>query len=560
MEELEVSTSDPLHITTDPRNNLGIVINYPFEYQNTSIQVIITVSDELGTFKENLNIRITDNFPPQQVSQLPAIVFLEDTIVEKAFNLDKYFVDLDDSSIEYTIYNSTINVSLDNENFVSFSPVHNWFGTEYVRFIATDHMGAFQEVQIIATVLPVNDPPVLAPLPEQVGAENHRWALDLSKYITDVDNDISELKITVDDYHVEVAGANLIFLGSPATQEYVDVRVNDGEFSDSRSIHVKIDLDDKPGEPAIWNKLSNIFLSIILIEVLVLLLAAMVQRRRNKFTVEEVFLIYSGGTLIPHLTRRSQANVDDEIFSAMFTAVQEFISDTFTKSKKRAGEQISKGDWALDELKLGENNILIERSKNTYLAVIFSGKSSKRLRKIVLGLLKRIEDEYGEVLTDWQGDIEKVIGTEKILKPLIKPLSVKEQKAIVKAESSRLGLARAFKTDKSRPATGILNYKTPQTKVEYPKSINLPLDSKPSIEDQYKSMKKPQNQPTQNNKQFNATSKLDKKNQHPTTPVPRNENYHRVLRSMSTQKTPPSKTINTPPLPKLPPHKDKGNP
>jgi hypothetical protein len=155
-----------------------------------------------------------------------------------------------------------------------------------------------------------------------------------------------------------------------------------------------------------------------------------VYRKKSKFTAEEVFLIHQGGTLITHLSRHQQANVDDIIFSGMFTAVQDFIKDTFTQEGSD-GAGGANEDWALDELKLGDNNILIERSENTYLAVIFSGEGSKRLRRIVIKLLENIENKYSGILPTWDGNISQLEGTKEILSVLIKlkEKPEKEQKA-----------------------------------------------------------------------------------------------------------------------------------
>jgi hypothetical protein len=99
----------------------------------------------------------------------------------------------------------------------------------------------------------------------------------------------------------------------------------------------------------------------------------------------------------------------------MFTAVQEFIHDTFVSD----ADQDKDDQWALDELKLGDNNILIERSKHTYLAVIFSGEGSKRLRRKVIRLLDKIENKYSTILPAWSGNKTELKGTKDILSVLI---------------------------------------------------------------------------------------------------------------------------------------------
>lgn len=118
--------------------------------------------------------------------------------------------------------------------------------------------------------------------------------------------------------------------------------------------------------------------------------------------------------------RKSHANIDDEIFSGMFTAIQEFIHDSFVKSSENRNILGFKDDWILDELKLGNNKILIERSEHVYLAVIFSGKSSTRLRKIVTRLLIIIEKRYGDKLNNWDGNLRDIEGVDEILRVLIK--------------------------------------------------------------------------------------------------------------------------------------------
>ncbi|MEW5760898.1 MAG: right-handed parallel beta-helix repeat-containing protein, partial [Candidatus Thermoplasmatota archaeon] len=53
----------------------------------------------------------------------------------------------------------------------------------------------------------------------------------------------------------------------------------------------------------------------------------------KKFAVEEVFLIYRGGLLISHTTRRIKADMDDEIMTGMLTAVRMFVKDAFGREE-----------------------------------------------------------------------------------------------------------------------------------------------------------------------------------------------------------------------------------
>ena len=462
LDELNITISDPTHIKVDEKNRYSLIINYPVEYLNNSVQVILMAFDGLNTTFQYLNITITNNYPPELISQLPNIVFHEDMTLTNAFDLDNYFNDKDDKLIKYSIDNNLVNVTLNNDHTVNFSAPMNWFGMDSVCIRAIDSCGAFQETHITVTVLPVNDAPILLPIPPQFGEENKRWVLDLSDYVKDIDNDFSELEILVDDYNVAISGNILIFHGSPSTREFVEVRVRDGEFSASRLIEVQIQLAPRPQNPKPWDLISNIFWIIIIIELIILLTALIVQRKRNKYTVEEVFFIFEGGTLITHLTRHRQANVDDEIFSGMFTAVQDFIHDSFVMNDDNLGIRSTDNTWNLDELKLGDKKILIEHSINSYLAVIFSGKSSKRLRKVVNRLLEKIEQKYGIVLKKWNGNLDELYGTREILQVLMRPWDKSDKKT--KSDAKRFGLLSDDIDDLTRTATSTMSIKGGITK------------------------------------------------------------------------------------------------
>jgi PKD repeat protein len=430
LDELSVFVSDHDHIRIDEKSNLGLILNYSKKYLNTSIGVSLTVFDGMNSTSANINVIITENFPPKLTSELPLVVFSEDKAIINAFDLDDHFNDVDDNIVNYSIFNyNFLNISLSEDNSVDFFAEQDWFGVEAVGFRATDSFGAFKEVLIDVNVLPVNDPPVILPIPTQYGEENQRWALDLSRYVVDVDNDFSELEFIVDDYNVVISGANLIFLGLPSTRHHIEVRVTDGEYSTGGIIEVEIRSKEDRQSSTPWDTLGNIFTIILFIELIVLVIAIIVQHKRGNFIVEEAFLICKGGLLISHQMRKSHANIDDEIFSGMFTAIQEFIHDSFAKSSESRNILGFKDDWILDELKLGNNKILIERSEHVYLAVIFSGKSSTRLRRIVTRLLNIIEKRYGDKLYHWDGNLRDVEGVDEILRVLIKSSDETDEKS-----------------------------------------------------------------------------------------------------------------------------------
>ncbi len=416
-DELTIIPSELEHIKIDEQNNMVIIINYPKTYMDMSVPVRLTVSDGLDYSFQDIIVTIIEDYPPELLDPLPDVVFLEDVPFINAFDLDNHFLDIDGDVLYYITGNKYINITINTNHTVDFSAPQDWHGSELTYFRATDPTGALQQDLVMVTVLPVNDPPTIFEIPEQHGNESERWVLDLEPYIFDVDNNISELEITIDTEYIVVSGHTLVFLGSPDLPKQVEVLVSDGQFTSSQMIDIHLKYSKPPQSVTLWDLFINILPLLIIIILTLIIIGGMIYRKKNRFTAEEVFLIHKGGTLITHLTRHKQANVDDIIFSGMFTAVQEFIKDTFSQDGSPGAAD---NENSLDELKVGDNNILIERSKNTYLAVIFSGEGSKRLRRIVIRLLDKIETKYEKILPTWDGNIRELAGTNEILSVLIK--------------------------------------------------------------------------------------------------------------------------------------------
>ncbi len=426
-EELRIIVSDLEHIRLDTRNRLIILMNYPEEYLGRRETVRITVTDGLASAFDEISVTITDDFPPELINPIPDIVFLEDTKLTNALDMNNYFLDVDGDVLYYTTGNKLINVTIRENQYVDFSAQQNWFGSETMYFRATDPTGALQEDLILVTVLPVNDPPTIKPIPTQTGNESKRWVLNLKDYITDIDDNITELVICTDSDYVVVSGSTLIFLGSPDMPEHVELTVSDGEYIVSTFIDIDLNLKKPPEQLTLWEIMPQLIPYIILIIIIILIIEIVIYRQRSAYDVEEIFLIHKGGILINHLIKHGRANVDDVIFSGMFTAVQDFIQDSFnrkssednTENLTSSGNSDSDNNWILDELKLGNKKIIIEHSENTYLAVIFTGEGSKWLRKRLNKVLGKIESKYSNELPTWDGDVRALAGVKDILKKLI---------------------------------------------------------------------------------------------------------------------------------------------
>jgi hypothetical protein len=132
-------------------------------------------------------------------------------------------------------------------------------------------------------------------------------------------------------------------------------------------------------------------------------------RRENATTIDEIFLVHRSGLLIRHETRRLKPDVDKDVLSAMFLAVQEFVKDSFR------GER---GD--LDEIRFGELRILIVRGKHSILAAVVSGKRPLNIIPQMEAAIADVEKRMGSVLADWSGVVDDVADCDTIMKALIR--------------------------------------------------------------------------------------------------------------------------------------------
>jgi len=144
-------------------------------------------------------------------------------------------------------------------------------------------------------------------------------------------------------------------------------------------------------------------------------------QRRSRGSIEEAFLVYRDGILVYHLSRSLSQEKDEDVLSGMLTAIQAFVRDAFVYGEHRELHQLDFGDY----------RILIERGRNVYLAVVYSGKGSSWIRKRVRSVLDRVEAAYGSILQNWDGDMDKVIGARDLIREYL-------------LKTNRRGLLRTF--------------------------------------------------------------------------------------------------------------------
>lgn len=114
-------------------------------------------------------------------------------------------------------------------------------------------------------------------------------------------------------------------------------------------------------------------------------------RRRVSGSWNDIFIIYKDGRLIRHYTRRMNPDMDQDLISASLLAIQKAIKE-------------ASGRKELRHINLSGAGISIISGKLISLALMGSGKLSRRQLSRLEDVIKRIEITYQKELDGWKGD------------------------------------------------------------------------------------------------------------------------------------------------------------
>lgn len=112
------------------------------------------------------------------------------------------------------------------------------------------------------------------------------------------------------------------------------------------------------------------------------------------YQVEQVFLIHKiSGLVLQHLAAETATAQDADLVSAMFTAIQDFVRDSFSVS-----------DDTLGSLQVGELTIWVNEGPQAIIACVIRGNPPRQLRQTMENALERIHLVQKEQLHQFQGD------------------------------------------------------------------------------------------------------------------------------------------------------------
>ena len=231
-------------------SRLSLVLKYPEELVGTTQIVGVTVSDGSLTSSSAIVVSISDDDVPVQILGLPSIVLYQGEALLRVFDLDDHFMDPDGDDLRYTVGESNVFINITIANEVNVYAPADWSGDEYVVFSAIDPQGARVEAAAQVTVLPVNQAPWIADVPDLKVRFDSRYEFDVARYIGDDDDPVDALIISTDDSHIAVIGTILSMLypvSMNGVTTSVIITVSDGELADSWTINVTIS-DNNPPE------------------------------------------------------------------------------------------------------------------------------------------------------------------------------------------------------------------------------------------------------------------------------------------------------------------------
>jgi hypothetical protein len=206
---------------------------------------------------------------------------------------------------------------------------------------------------------------------------------------------------------VPTGSQRIIIVKDGYQRSHEDVNVQQGQTTTTQDIVLGKSASEEETPLGLFVILAAV-IAIIVILVFFLLTKGIKKPVASKTLIDEVFFMYNDGRLIRHFTRRLKPDMDEDILSSMLVAVQDFIKDSFRDT-----------EGILDEMKFGRFQVLLGRGKYIILATIVLGDEVEPFKPQIQKCVDDIEERYGDVLEDWDGEMSKIAGASKYVMDLI---------------------------------------------------------------------------------------------------------------------------------------------
>ncbi len=128
-----------------------------------------------------------------------------------------------------------------------------------------------------------------------------------------------------------------------------------------------------------------------------------VLQKTMRYRVEQAYLISrENGLLVGHVHHEASKIKDSDAVSAMFTAIQDFVKESFSPDRTGRLESADMGDFTLWAV----------HGPHALLVCVIRGVPPKSLRSDLSAVLERIHFRYGEAIRQYKGDTATVPDVE----------------------------------------------------------------------------------------------------------------------------------------------------
>jgi PKD repeat protein len=221
---------------------------------------------DTGGLKTNSNefeVSVTPvNDPPFWEEIIPDLKLDEDTSKEAWLDLDNFGADIEENFLDYRLISQSdqvnISININAENKITIIPKPNYFGTSNatIQVFESGNKEFYANYTFDITVLPINDPPVISPISDQIVNED-QW-LNFTITATDPDFDVNfsfKSNISRANFNIEPYTGKLSF--HPTNDDvgilFVNISVKDeGALKDYDEFKITINnVNDPPTKPVI---------------------------------------------------------------------------------------------------------------------------------------------------------------------------------------------------------------------------------------------------------------------------------------------------------------------
>lgn len=350
----------------------------------------------------HLHVHVSSTPPPGPTAgtKLPAFVMIAEDSTYTSLNLSSYITAPGGETVAYTsvgVTNFTVTVSPSGQ--VTIKPAAYYSGSADILFVANSSSGFFS-FSILAIVYSVYVPPAIN-IPSALTLGVSPSVVNLSRYIINPNNE--PISIEAFGKGVQIVGQQLlVVMPSGVSSETITlVFITPSGSSLVRQLTVSL----VSHFPSIYVLLFYSLLAGMIAFAVVLSYQHLLPK---PFQLNSVLLIHNDGRLIAHSHSREYAGMDRDILVGMFTAIQDFISTSFSEL---GGER-----QTLNRIELGRFSLHVERGTNAFILAIYSGQPPRSWPLQVRAVLTRVEGEHN--LAEWDGRPESLEGVAETLSDL----------------------------------------------------------------------------------------------------------------------------------------------